>query len=62
MSSNIPNFKDQNGKTIYQRTIVAALTNAVYADKTRCEVDGEVINILSSKRDKTSWDVVVAFE
>jgi hypothetical protein len=59
---NLPNFKDQNGKTVYKEKYVAALTNAVYAGESSCTVDGEKINILNAERTSELWDVVVSFD
>ena len=62
MAINIPTFKTKEGRTIYKKSQVEALINAVYADQTKCQAKGEQINILTSERTDTSWDVVVEFD
>ena len=57
----VPTFRDTKGKLIYGGKYILALTNAVYAKKTYCDIDGETVNIISSDETNTGWDVVVEF-
>ena len=56
---NIPTFKTDQGKYIFERKYVELLTNAVYRDQTKITIDGINIEILSSDRNEESWIVII---
>ena len=56
---NVPSFKNKNGKSIYKESHVTALTNAVYADKSKIEVETTTYHIIESNRNDSEWVVIV---
>ncbi len=56
---NVPTFKTDQGKFIFERKYVELLTNAVYKDQTKIKIDDINVEILSSDRTEESWIVII---
>jgi len=56
---NIPTIMTEDNKYVYGRRYIEEITNAVYGNQTSANVDGELVEILSSVRTDDSWMVVV---
>lgn len=56
---NIPKFKTIDGKWILGRRLVEELTNAVYADKEKINIDGTEVEIVFSERNDREWIVTI---